>query len=176
MATMTPSGTLFVAGEGTATLSLTGASSGVTASVTVKTKAVEQQPVYLEIENNLSEIAAAGKESQAEARMHIGLSELATKDSLSAEDVGAAPMATESLPQDQDLDDLTMPGDYFQSVSSNATPENHYPEETAGAIRVVATGVNKGACRQFYWPYNPTKEYRRYGFGEPLEFGVWKEH
>ncbi|EQC2551412.1 hypothetical protein ACY3NT_003289 [Enterobacter sichuanensis] len=47
VATMTSSGTLFVAGGGTATLSLTGASSGVTASVTVKTKAVEPQPVYL---------------------------------------------------------------------------------------------------------------------------------
>ncbi|HED6269617.1 TPA: tail fiber protein [Enterobacter sichuanensis] len=176
VATMTPSGTLFVAGEGTATLSLTGASSGVTASVTVKTKAVEQQPVYLEIENNLSEIAAAGKESQAEARMHIGLGALATRDSLSAADVGAAPMASESLPEGMDLDDLTMPGDYFQSVSSNATLENHYPEETAGALRVVATGVSKGACRQFYWPYDSTKEYRRCGFGEPLVWGRWQEH
>ncbi|MES3575443.1 pyocin knob domain-containing protein, partial [Enterobacter cloacae] len=66
--------------------------------------------------------------------------------------------------------------DYFQSVSSNATLENHYPEETAGALRVVATGVSKGACRQFYWPYNSTQEYRRCGFGEPLVWGGWQEY
>lgn len=173
IATLTPSGTLFIAGEGTATLALTGASSGVTKSITVTTKAVEEEPVYLEIANNLSEIAESGEEAQAEAREHIGLGELATRDSLSAEDVGAAPMATDSLSQDQDLDALTTPGDYFQSVSSNATVEKHYPEETAGAVRVVATGVSEGACRQFYWPYNSTKEYRRCGYGEPLVFSEW---
>ena len=175
IATLTPSGTLFIAGEGTATLALTGASSGVTTSVTVVTKAVEEEPVYLEIAHNLSEIAEAGEKAQAEARDHIGLGELATKDSLSAEDVGAAPMASNSLPEDQDLDDLTTPGDYFQSVSSYATEENHYPEETAGAVPVIATGVSDGACRQFYWPYNSTKEYRRCGYGEPLVFGKWGE-
>lgn len=158
---------------GTATVAVTGINSGVSALITIRVIAAEVIEEYLRIENNLSEIATAGEESQAEARDHIGLGELATRDSLSAEDVGAAPMATDSLPQDQDLDDLTTPGDYFQSVSSNATAENHYPEETAGALRVVATGVSEGACRQFYWPYNSTKEYRRCGYGEPLVFGEW---
>nr|EKX8545850.1 tail fiber protein [Enterobacter bugandensis] len=175
VATLTESGTLAISGEGTATLALTGSSSGVTTSVTVVTKAVEEEPVYLEIANNLSEIADAGENAQAEARDHLALGELAIRDSLSAEDVGASPMASESLPEDQDLDELTAPGDYFQSVSSNATPEYHYPEETAGAIRVVATGVSKGACRQFYWPYDSTKEYRRCGFGEPLVFTEWEK-
>ncbi|MEG5883733.1 tail fiber protein [Enterobacter ludwigii] len=158
---------------GTATVAVTGVNSGVSAARTIRVIAAEAIEEYLRIENNLSEIAAAGEESQAEARDHIGLGELATRDSLSAEDVGAAPMATDSLPQDQDLDELTTPGDYFQSVSSNATAENHYPEETAGAVRVVATGVSEGACRQFYWPYNSTKEYRRCGYGEPLVFSEW---
>lgn len=158
---------------GTATVAVTGINSGVSALITIRVIAAEVIEEYLRIENNLSEIATGGEESQAEARDHIGLGELATRDSLSAEDVGAAPMATDSLPQDQDLDDLTTPGDYFQSVSSNATAENHYPEETAGALRVVATGVSEGACRQFYWPYNSTKEYRRCGYGEPLVFGEW---
>ncbi|RTP99426.1 phage tail protein [Enterobacter sp. WCHEn045836] len=176
VATLTASGMLTVTGEGTATLALTGAGSGVTASVTVTTRAAELPPVYLEIEKNLAEIEEAGEAAQAEARDHIGLGELATRDSLSAEDVGAAPMATDSLPQEQDLDDLTTPGDYFQSVSSYATAENHYPEETAGAVRVVATGVSEGACRQFYWPYNSTKEYRRCGYGEPLVFSEWTEY
>ncbi|MEI9746102.1 tail fiber protein [Enterobacter ludwigii] len=161
---------------GTATVAVTGVNSGVSASRTIRIIAAEVTEEYLRIENNLSEIADAGEESQAEARMHIGLGALATRDSLSAADVGAAPMASESLPEGMDLDDLTMPGDYFQSVSSNATLENHYPEETAGALRVVATGVSKGACRQFYWPYDSTKEYRRCGFGEPLVWGRWQEH
>ncbi len=161
---------------GTATVAVTGINSGVSASITIRVIAAEVIEEYLRIENNLSEIATAGEESQAEARDHIGLGELATRDSLSAEDVGAAPMATDSLPQDQDLDELTTPGDYFQSVSSNATADNHYPEETAGAVRVVATGVSQGACRQFYWPYNSTKEYRRCGYGEPLEFSEWDEY
>ncbi|MES3577492.1 pyocin knob domain-containing protein, partial [Enterobacter cloacae] len=155
---------------------VTGVNSGVSASRTIRIIAAEVTEEYLRIENNLSEIADAGEEAQAEARDHIGLGELATRDSLSAEDIGAAPMAKESLPQSQDLDELTTPGDYFQSVSSNATADNHYPEETAGAIRVVATGVSKGACRQFYWPYNSTKEYRRCGYGEPLAFGEWVEY
>jgi hypothetical protein len=122
------------------------------------------------------EVAEAGDAAQAEARDHIGLGELATRDSLSAEDVGVAPMATVSLQQDLDLNTLSVPGDYFQSVSSHATSEKHYPEETAGALRVVATGGSKGACRQFYWPYNSTTEHRRCGYGEPLVFGEWAEY
>jgi hypothetical protein len=161
---------------GTATVAVTGVNSGISASRTIKVTAAEVIEEYLRIENNLSEIAEAGEEAQTEAREHIGLGELATKDSLNASDVGAAPMATESLPESLDLDELTAPGDYFQSVSSNATPENHYPEETAGALRVVATGVSKEACRQFYWPYDSTKEYRRCGFGEPLVWKGWQEH
>lgn len=161
---------------GTATVAVTGVNSGVSASRTIKVKAGEVVEEYLRIENNFSEIAEAGEEAQAEARGHIGLGELAVKDSLSSEDIGAAPMASETLPKEQDLDELTKPGDYFQSVSSYATEENHYPEETAGALRVVATGVSEGACRQFYWPYNSTKEYRRFGFGEPLVFSEWDEY
>ncbi|EPZ8354785.1 tail fiber protein [Enterobacter hormaechei] len=160
---------------GTATVAVTGVNSGISASRTIKVTAAEVIEEYLRIENNLSEIAEAGEEAQSEARDHIGLGELATKDSLNASDVGAAPMATESLSESLDLDELTAPGDYFQSVSSYATEENNYPEETAGALRVVATGVSEGACRQFYWPYNSTKEYRRCGYGEPLVFSEWGE-
>ncbi|MCE1916586.1 tail fiber protein [Enterobacter ludwigii] len=159
---------------GTATVAVTGVNSGISASRTIKVTAAEVIEEYLRIENNLSEIAEAGEEAQSEARDHIGLGELAIKDSLNASDVGAAPMATKSLPESLDLDELTAPGDYFQSVSSYATEENHYPEDTAGALRVVATGVSDGACRQFYWPYNSTKEYRRCGYGDPLVFSEWE--
>jgi hypothetical protein len=114
------------------------------------------------IKNNLSEIADAGKEAQSESQKNLGLGELATKDSINAEDVGAAPMAKVSLPSGLDLNELTAPGDYFQSVSSYATEERHYPEEIAVAMRVVTTGVSEGACRQLYWPYNSTSDWREY--------------
>ncbi|HFS5792988.1 TPA: pyocin knob domain-containing protein [Citrobacter werkmanii] len=142
----------------------------------MKVTAAPVEPDYLAIENHLSEIADAGAEAQEEAREHLGLGKLATKDSLSASDVGAVPMANESLSKELNLNELTTPGEYFQNVSSHATSENHYPEETAGAMRVVATGVSEGACRQFYWPYNSTKEYRRCGYGEPLVFSEWDEY
>jgi hypothetical protein len=168
-------GVVFPNGQGNSVLTIKGTYSEVTGSQKVTVVQAEVIEEFLRIESQLSEIADAGEDAQEKAREHLGLGELATKDSLSAEDVGAAPMASESLPEDQDLDELTAPGDYFQSVSSNATEENHYPEETAGAVRVIATGVSEGACRQFYWPYNSTKEYRRCGYGDPLMFTQWDE-
>lgn len=168
-------GIVYPAGQGNEVISIKGTYSDVTTSRNVKVIEAEVIEEYLKIEKNLSEIAEAGEEAQGETRKNLGLGELAVKDSLAAGDVGAAPMASESLPQELDLNELTTPGDFFQSVSSYATEENHYPEEIAGAVRVVATGVSEGACRQFYWPYNSTKEYRRFGFGEPVEFGEWEE-
>lgn len=169
-------GVIFPNGQGSSVVTIKGTYSGVTGSQKVTIVEAEVIEEFLRIENRLSEIAEAGRDAQEEARDHLGLGKLATEDSLNAVDVGAVPMATESLMQDIDLDELTAPGYYFQSVSSNATAEKHYPEETAGAVRVVATGVSKGACRQFYWPYNSTKEYRRCGYGDPLVFGVWEEY
>lgn len=168
-------GIVYPAGQGNAVITIKGSYSNVTGSQTVKVIEAVTVEEYLRIGNNLAEIAEAGEDAQEEAQEHLGLGKLAKKDSLDAEDVGAAPMARESLPEDFDLDKLTDPGDYFQSVSSYATSENHYPEETAGAVRVVATGVSEGACRQFYWPYNSTKEYRRCGYGDPIVFSEWDE-
>jgi hypothetical protein len=162
--------------QGMATIAVTGNYSGISASVQIRVVAKEEIPEFLRIDSNLAEIEKAGKDAQAESRKHLGLGKLATEDNLEASDIGAAPMAAESLSPVQDLDALTVPGDYFQSVSSNATAENHYPEETAGAVRVVSTGVGDGACRQFYWPYDSTKEYRRYGYGDPLVFSAWDEY
>ncbi|MEQ4902863.1 tail fiber protein [Enterobacter hormaechei] len=174
VATLTESGTLAISGEGTATLSLMGASSGVTASVKVTTKAVEEKPVFLEIEKNLSEIADAGESAQKEARDNLGLGELATKDSVDASDLGAVPLSGENLGRDFNLDDLTSPGEYFQGVSSYAKPELNYPEAVAGALKVYPTGVSEGACRQEYRPYNSNAVYSRYGFGDPLAFSEWE--
>jgi hypothetical protein len=173
VATLTSSGTLTVSTGGTTTLSLTGAQSGVTASVVVTTKEGVGDEVYLQIANNLSEIAASGEEAQEESRDNLGLGKLATHDSLSAGEVGAVPLASISLPSDLNLNDLTTPGEYFQNVSSNATLEKNYPLNVAGAIKVIATGVDPGACRQFYYPYDDHDEYRRYAYGDPLVFSEW---
>ena len=118
--------------------------SGVSAPQNDQNSSGGSRRSFFRIENNLSEIDEAGEEAQAEARDNIGLGELATKGRLSSEDVGAALMASESLPEDQDKDDLTAAVDYFQSVSSYATEEKHYPEETTGVVRVVALGVSEG--------------------------------
>lgn len=161
---------------GAATLTLTGASSGVTRSVTITATEVVAQEVYLAISNNLSEIKETGTAAQAESRGNLALGSLATKNSLGASDVGAVPLASASLPAGTDLDSVTAAGEYFQSVTSNATTALHYPEAVAGALKVVSTDVSVGACRQFYWPYNSDKEYRRAGFGTPIAFTEWSEY
>lgn len=109
-------GQIFPNGAGTATLSVKGSYYGVAGTVRVTVNAVVIPEQYLAITNNLSEIADNGEEAQK----HLGLGKLATKDSLKASDVGAVPLASESL-AGIDLNDLTAPGEYFQNVSSNAT-------------------------------------------------------
>ncbi|WP_238759164.1 tail fiber protein [Klebsiella oxytoca] len=176
VAALSSSGMLDIYNAGTATLTLTGASSGVTRSVTVTATEIVAPEVYLTISKNFSEIKEAGTAAQTAARVNLGLGSLATKNSLGAGDVGAVPLASASLPAETDLDSVTAPGEYFQSVTSNATTALHYPEAVAGVLKVVATGVSAGACRQFYWPYNSSKEYRRAGFGTPIAFTAWTEH
>ncbi|MFC3946440.1 pyocin knob domain-containing protein [Serratia entomophila] len=128
------------------------------------------------IKNNLSEIADAGEAAQAESQKNLGLGKLATKDALTAEDTGAVPVADKTLPSGTDLNVVTEPGEYFQNVTSNATLALNYPEAVAGALKVYRTGVDAGACRQVYMPYNSTTEHRRYAFGEPLVFSAWKAY
>lgn len=161
---------------GDAITSVKGSYSNISASMKVTVQPEIIKEIYLGIANHLSEIAEEGEEAQKEARGYLGLGSLATKDELKAVDVGASPMLNESLAVDVDLNELTAPGDYFQSISSYATSEKHYPIAKAGAIRVVQTGVSDRACRQFYWPYDSGTEYRRYGYGEPLVFSSWTPH
>lgn len=169
-------GVLDIYNAGTATLTLTGASSGVTRSITVTATEAIAPEIYLTISNNLYEIKEAGTAAQSAARKNLELGSLAVKDSLGAGDVGAVPLSNTSLPAGTDLDSVTAAGEYFQSVTSNATTALHYPEAVAGALKVIATGVSAGACRQFYWPYNSDKEYRRAGLGTPTTFTAWTEH
>ena len=71
-------------GEGRAIISVTGDISGESASRVVKVAAAPVASAFLEINNNLSEIANAGEEAQAESRKNLGLGELAMKDPLTA--------------------------------------------------------------------------------------------
>ncbi|WP_058909746.1 tail fiber protein [Entomohabitans teleogrylli] len=176
VASLSGAGVLDVYGAGTATLTLTGASSGATRSVTVAATEVIAPEVYLSISKNLIEISANGASAQAAARLSLGLGNLSTKSSLTAADVGAVPHAISTIAAGTDLDSMTTAGEYYQSVTSYATTALHYPEAVAGALKVVSTGVNTGTCRQFYWPYNSDKEYRRSGYGSPLVFTAWAEH
>ncbi|EPN2806504.1 Ig-like domain-containing protein [Serratia marcescens] len=174
VASLTTDGRLMAAGEGTATISVTGSVSGVSANRVVKVTAAPVVSDYLAIKNNLSEIADAGEAAQAESQKNLGLGELATKDAVTAEEAGAVPIADKSLPAGTNLSDVTEPGEYFQNVTSNATLALNYPEAVAGALKVYRTGVDVGACRQVYMPYNSTVEYRRYAFGIPLAFSEWE--
>ncbi|HHQ4314436.1 TPA: pyocin knob domain-containing protein [Serratia fonticola] len=126
---------------------------------------------WLAIKNNLSEIAAAGAAAQNTSRENLGLKALATKDSLTAGDVGAVPLATAAMPAGTNLNNVTIAGQYFQNITSNATLALNYPEAVAGSLEVLKTGVDTGGCRQVYRPYNSGSEYQRYGFGNPLSFG-----
>ncbi|MBN5270809.1 hypothetical protein JY473_01590 [Serratia marcescens] len=130
---------------------------------------------YLVIKNNLSEIADAGEVAQAESQKNLGLGELATKDTVTAEETDAVPVADKTLPAGTDLNAITEPGEYFQNETSNATLALNYPEAVAGALKVYRTGGDVGACRQVYMPYNSTVEHRRYAFGDPLVFSAWIE-
>ncbi|MGP2977775.1 Ig-like domain-containing protein [Serratia nevei] len=176
VASLTTDGRLMAAGEGTATISVTGSVSGVSANRVVKVTAAPVVSDYLAIKNNLSEIADAGEAAQAEAQKNLGLGELATKDAVTAEEAGAVPVAERTLPAGTNLNDVTEPGEYFQNVTSNATAALNYPEAVAGALKVYRTGVDEGACRQVYMPYNSTVEHRRYAFGDPLVFSAWKAY
>lgn len=173
---VTADGQLIAAGEGTATISVTGDVSGKSASRVVKVTAAPVVSDFLAIKNNLSEIAEAGEVAQAESQKNLGLGTLATKDALTAKDTGAVSVADKTLPSGTDLNNVTEPGEYFQNVTSNATLALNYPEAVAGALKVYRTGVDAGACRQVYMPYNSTTEHRRYAFGEPLVFSAWKAY
>lgn len=163
-------------GEGTATISVTGDISDESASRVVKVAAAPVVPNFLEINNNLSEIADAGEEAQAESRKNLGRGELATKAPLTAKETGAVPVADKTLPAGTDLNGITASGQYFQNVTSNATLLLNYPEAVAGGLVVYSSGVDIGGCRQVYMPYNSTVEYRRYAFGDPLVFSAWKAY
>jgi hypothetical protein len=176
VSSVTADGRLIAAGEGTATISVSGDVSGKNASRVVKVTAAPVESDFLAIKNNLSEIADAGETAQAESQKNLGLGKLATKDALTAEDTGAVPVADKTLPAGTDLNAVTEAGEYFQNVTSNATLALNYPEAVAGAVKVYRTGVDKGACRQVYMPYNSTVEYRRYAFGVPLVFSAWKAY
>ncbi|KGA39007.1 phage tail protein, partial [Pectobacterium odoriferum] len=160
-------------GSGTATVGVTGRYSGVTASrpVTVTPKVVVEK--YLQINERLAEIAAAGSAAQANARDHLDLGELATKDGLTAADVGAVPQASASIGI-ENLNTVTSPGRKFQSLTSNATLARNYPVALAGMLDVIRT--TDASIRQTFYPYNTTEVYHRYCVDvgtNPIVFSAW---
>ncbi|MEQ9832100.1 tail fiber protein [Pectobacterium versatile] len=160
-------------GAGTATASVTGRYSGVTASrpVTVTPKVIVEK--YLQINSRLSEIAAAGATAQAAARSNLGLGGLATKDALTAADVGAVPQSNVSL-STENLNTVISPGRKFQSLTSNATLARNYPVALAGMLDVIRT--TDAGIRQSYYPYNSTDVYHRYcvdTVANPVVFSSW---
>ncbi|BET63230.1 Ig-like domain-containing protein [Yersinia pseudotuberculosis] len=169
-ATLSALGTLSISNAGSTTLSLAGANSGITKSITIVAVDKETPDVFLKIENNLSDVS-----SISEARENLELGELATKDSLTAGDVGAVHIADVAIVAELDLNSMTGPGEYFQNISSNALLSLNYPINVAGALKVYGTGVDAIGCRQVYMPYNSTSEYRRYAYGDPLVFSAWIE-
>ncbi|WP_145501630.1 Ig-like domain-containing protein [Yersinia similis] len=169
-ATLSALGTLSISNAGSTTLSLAGANSGITKSITIVAVDKETPDVFLKIENNLSDVS-----SISEARENLELGELATKDSLTAGDVGAVHIADVAIVAELDLNSMTGPGEYFQNISSNALLSLNYPINVAGALKVYGTGVDAVGCRQVYMPYNSTSEYRRYAYGDPLLFSAWIE-
>ncbi|XYQ53290.1 Ig-like domain-containing protein [Pectobacterium carotovorum] len=173
IATLSIDGTLTISSGGTATLTLTGASSGVTDSITITATEEVVPEVYLQIDNNLSEIAAAGAIDQAAARSNLGLAALATKDSLTAADVNAVPQATASMGT-ENLNTVLSPGRKFQSLTSNATLARNYPVALAGMLDVIRT--TDAGIRQSYYPYNTTEVYHRYCVdvgANPIVFSAW---
>ncbi|MBQ4776219.1 tail fiber protein [Pectobacterium versatile] len=160
-------------GSGTATASVTGRYSGVTASrpVTVTPKVIVEK--YLQINERLSEIAAAGATAQAEARNNLDLGGLAIKDALTAADVGAVPQSNVSLGT-ENLNTVISPGRKFQSLTSNATLARNYPVALAGMLDVIRT--TDAGIRQSYYPYNSTDVYHRYCVdtaANPIVFSAW---
>ncbi|MDX6916493.1 Ig-like domain-containing protein [Pectobacterium carotovorum] len=173
IATLSVDGILTISSGGTATLTLTGASSGVTDSITITATEEVLPEVYLQIDNNLSEIATAGATDQAAARSNLGLAALATKDGLTAAEVGAVPQASASIGIDN-LNTVISPGRKFQSLTSNATLARNYPVALAGMLDVIRT--TDAGIRQTFYPYNTTEVYHRYCVdvgANPIVFSAW---
>lgn len=170
VASISNSGEISAFSEGNCTISVTGAISGVTASKNLKVKAIQIFETYLQIENNLEDL-----ENVITARNNLGLGNLAIKDSLNANDVGALPIIGNFLDDRINLNDVTDNGIHNQNISSNATFANNYPIEEAGSLIVIKNGVDATSCRQTYLPYSSTLEFRRYGFGNPIVWSTWDE-
>lgn len=108
VANITADGRLIAAGEGTATIGVTGKISGKNASQIVKVTAAPVEAEFLQIDNNLSEIAEAGEDAQAKSREHLGLGIMATKNSVIT-----------VVPSGEGVDPFTAaPGIYFLEVGA----------------------------------------------------------
>ncbi|WP_406640853.1 pyocin knob domain-containing protein [Pectobacterium brasiliense] len=98
---------------------------------------------------------------------------MATKDNLTAADVGAVPQSSASIGIDN-LNTMISPGRKFQSLTSNATLARNYPVALAGMLDVIKT--TDAGIRQTFYPYNSTDVYYRYCVdvgANPIVFSAW---
>lgn len=77
-----------------------------------------------------------------------------------------------------DLNSIVTAGLYSQNYDNNATSARNYPQQNAGALMVVfsgvtntANGVTRSSVRQFYYPYNSQATYTRQYTG--TSWGSW---
>lgn len=77
-----------------------------------------------------------------------------------------------------DLNSIVTPGLYSQNYDANATSARNYPQQNAGALVVIfsgvtstSNGVTRSSVRQFYYPYNGQASYTRQFTG--TSWGGW---
>lgn len=79
----------------------------------------------------------------------------------------------------KDLDTLTgeYSGIYFNGMSADCTPERHYPEKTAGALKVIRNRANgNSGCSQYYYPFNTNdRYYSRWFNAADMVWTAWNE-
>lgn len=73
------------------------------------------------------------------------------------------PLNDEALGPNDNISNLSgfNAGTYNNPANANATPENGYPIQQAGALVVIPTGVSGYSCTQIYYPYDAIGFYKR---------------
>lgn len=113
--------------------------------LTLSVKAIITANAYTQV-NNLKEIFDAGIAAQAAARGHLGLGELATKDSLGPADVGALPASGTAVAANRLASRGALPALTGTTRGSDSglimgeVYNNGYPTEYGNVLRLTGTG------------------------------------
>lgn len=134
--------------------------------------------LYLRQDKHLKEIADQGEEAQAEARKNLALGKLATKDELTASDVGAVPQYSTPLAVDLNtLGSHESAGVYFQQTDVDALPELNYPIAQSGTLLVTPSAYG---CQQEYTTFSTGQKFVR-GLTNDFDgvsgpWGPWRQY